>query len=193
MAKFARHLFHLTFLFWMILCCTECGQYPYDAPLPGTLEVRIRTVSNNIPYSPLNTFPVQLTTARAILANNAKLDVYADLHAIKRDPSAFDAFSADAFDSALVIGDVESPPGTYIGLDLILQPVGYVVLDGYRAIPVSIPLSDVSFVQLLRPISVEQLKTTVVTVTFDVDSSLSRGAESYKYKPYFYISSIRVE
>ncbi len=186
------------FLFCCLAFCAAalwfgCGQYPYDSPLPGTLQVRIKTVSQNIPYSQLNQFPLQLTSVRAVRSDAAKVEVYDDLRAIRRDPSLIDAFSADAFDSSLVIGAVDAPPGSYVGLDLILQPAGIVVLDGYRDIPVQIPLTESSFIPLRMPVPIEQMKSTVVVVTFNVDSSLTKGAETFKYRPYYYISSIQVE
>lgn len=186
------------FLFCSLAFCIAalsggCGQYPYESPLPGSLQVRIKTVSGNIPYSQLNQFPLQLTSVRAVRSDAAKVEVYDDLRAIRRDPSLIDAFSADAFDSSLVIGDVNAPPGSYVGLDLILQPAGIVVLDGYRVIPVQVPLTESSFIPLRTAIQVEQVKNTVVVVTFDVDSALTKGAETFKYRPFYYISSISVE
>lgn len=171
---------------------TGCKQYPYSSPLPGLIEVRLKTVSQSIPYGPLNTFPMSLSVVRAIRNDNVKLEVYEDITAIRRSPHDVDLFSQDAFDSTLVIGQADAPPGTYIGLDVILDPDGFVLLDGYRFINVTDATADPSFISLRRPITIEESRTTIVTVTFNADSSLVKGAEDFKYYPTFYVSSVGI-
>jgi hypothetical protein len=53
-----------------------CKDYPYSSPMPGTLDVRFKTVSKNIPYDARNSFPMQLTAVRAIRSDNAKQEVF---------------------------------------------------------------------------------------------------------------------
>jgi len=170
-----------------------CKDYPYSTSLPGTLDVRFKTVSTNIPYSPLNSLPMQLTVVRAIRSDNAKQEVFEDLRAIRRYTSYFDAFSIESFDSTNEIGQSSTPPGSFIGIDLIIQPIGMVTLDGYRFISISTSASVQTYIALRTPISIQEAKTTTVVVTFNVDSSLTRGAESFYYKPKFTISSVQIE
>jgi hypothetical protein len=66
------------------------------------------------------------------------------------------------------------------------------VLDGYRFIEVKVAADAESFLRLRTPITIREGRTTVVTVTFNVDSSLTRGAEEFYYHPRFYISSIQI-
>lgn len=168
-----------------------CAQYKYASPAPGTIEVRLRTKSQNIPYSALNAFYMQLTEVRAVRSDSAKLEIYEDLKAINRSyPLNFNAFDSTAYDSSMVLGEAYAPPGNYVGLDLILQPLGLIVLDGYRDIQVKTPLDFQSYAGLRAPFKIYQSKTTIVTVTFNVDSSLTRGAESFHFTPVYYVSSI---
>jgi len=170
-----------------------CKDYPYSSPMPGTLDVRFKTVSKNIPYDARNSFPMQLTAVRAIRSDNAKQEVFEDLRAIRRYTNYFDAFTLGSFDSTNEIGQASTPPGRFIGIDLIIQPAGMVVLDGYRFIEVSVSADIQTFVPLRTPITIEEMKTTTVVVTFNVDSSLTRGAESFHYKPKFTISSVQTK
>ncbi len=174
----------------LALLLVGCGQYQYASPGPGTLEVRLRTESQNIPYDSLNTFLVQLTSLDAVRSDSARLEVYQDIAAIRRSPSDFNAFDSTAYDSSMVLGSADAPPGNYVGLDLIVQPVGEVVLDGYRDISVVTAPSFQSLVELRDPFKIDESKSTIITVTFDVDSSLTKGAESFHYLSDFYISSI---
>jgi hypothetical protein len=169
-----------------------CKDYPYTSPAPGTLEVRIKTISANIPYGSLNFLPMQLTDLRAVRSDNVKQEILEDRLAIRRYTEVYDAFSLEAFDSTLQLGQSYSPPGSYLGLDITTQPTGVVVLDSYRTIPVSFAADAESFIRLRTPITVEEARTTVVVISFDVDSSLTRGAETYHYHPKFFISSQQI-
>lgn len=176
---------------------TGCKDYPYSSPTPGTLEVRLRTVSTAIPYASGNQFLMQLTAVRAVRSDNAKQEVFSDLRAIRRYTGSYDAFSPEAFDSTLEIGQAYAPPGSYIGLDITTQPLaqkgqpGLVVLNGYREIPITFAKDAQSFLSLRTPITIQEGKSTLVVVSFDVDSSLTRGAETFHYRPKFYISSLQ--
>lgn len=194
-----------TTLFLLIaLPIVGCKDYPYSSPVPGTLEIRLKTLSTNIPYGSRNHLLMQLTAVRAVRSDLAKQEVFEDLRAIRRYTDSYDAFSAAAFDSTLEIGQTNSPPGSFIGLDITTQPLaqfgeggkvepGIVVLDGYRRIPITFAADAQSFIQLRVPITVEESKKTIVVVSFDVDSSLTRGAETFHYSPKFYISSLQIQ
>jgi len=184
--------FLVTFVALVALSVTGCKDYPYTSPVPGTLDVRLKTVSENIPYGATNQFPMRLTSVRAVRSDNAKQEVYEDLRAIRRYTDSYDAFSREAFDSTLQIGATYAPPGSYIGLDITTQPSGSVILDGYRTIEITFAADAESFLRLRSPITIQEGKTTVVVVSFDVDSSLTRGAETYHYHPKFYISSLQI-
>ena len=152
----------------------------------------MKTISANIPYGSQNLLPMQLTDLRAVRNDYAKQEVFEDRLAIRRYTETYDAFSLGAFDSTLQIGETYSPPGSYLGLDITTQPMGVVVLDGYRIIPITFAADAESFIRLRTPITIEEAKTTVVVISFDVDSSLTRGAETYHYHPKFYVSSLQI-
>lgn len=188
-----------TILLLFALPIAGCKDYPYSSPVPGTLEVRLKTVSTNIPYGVRNSLLMQLTAVRAVRSDFAKQEVFEDLRAIRRYTESYNAFSRAAFDSTLEIGQTNSPPGSFIGLDITTQPLaqlgesGIVVLDGYRRIPITFAADAQSFIQLRVPISIQESKKTIVVVSFDVDSSLTRGAETFHYSPKFYISSLQIQ
>jgi hypothetical protein len=181
------------FVFLLLIAASlaGCKDYPYTSPMPGTLVVRMKTVSEGIPFGELNRLPMQLTAVRAVRSDNAKQEVFEDLRAIRRYTDSYDAFSREAFDSTLEIGQTYAPPGSYIGLDITTQPLGNVVLDGYRTIQITFAADAESFLRLRTPIPIHEGKATVVVVSFNIDSSLVRGAETYHYHPKFYISSLQ--
>ncbi len=183
--------FLLPSAFLLVLSFAGCKDYPYASPMPGTLEVRLKTISANLPYGPANLLPMQLTALRAVRTDNAKQEIFEDVRAIRRYTDSYDAFSQEAFDSTLLIGQSYGPPGSYIGLDITTQPLGAVILDGYRTIPITFAADAESFLRLRTPITVEEAKTTVVVISFNVDSSLTRGAETFHYHPKFFISSLQ--
>jgi hypothetical protein len=185
-------LFSISSLLLAALSIMGCKDYPYTSPTPGTLEVRLKTVSNNIPLGPGNFLEMQLTAVRAVRHDYAKQEVFEDKLAIRRYTEYYDALSQGAFDSTLQLGEAYSPPGSYLGIDLTTQPAGFVVLDGYRTIPIQFAADAESFLPLRVPITIEEAKTTVVVISFDVDSSLVRGAETFHYHPKFYISSLQI-
>ena len=39
----------------------SCSQYDYSSPLPGTIELRLKTISHNIDFAPLNNFTLKVT------------------------------------------------------------------------------------------------------------------------------------
>jgi hypothetical protein len=184
--------FRITAILLAAVAITGCKDYPYTSPTPGTLEVRMKTISANIPYGSQNFLPMQLTDLRAVRNDYAKQEVFEDRLAIRRYTETYEAFSLEAFDSTLQIGETYSPPGSYLGLDITTQPLGVVVLDGYRTIPITFAADAESFIRLRTPITIEEAKTTVVVISFDVDSSLTRGAETYHYHPKFYVSSLQI-
>jgi hypothetical protein len=185
------HTFCVVFFILVLLSVAGCKDYPYTSSTPGVLEVRVKTVSANLPYNPQNLFPMQLTALRAVRNDNAKQEIFEDKLAIRRYTDTYDAFSRQAFDSTLSLGEAFSPPGSYLGLDITTQPTGLVVLDGYRTILITFAADAESFIRLRTPITIQEAKRTVVTVSFDVDSSLTRGAETFHYHPKFYISSLQ--
>ncbi|MBI5215302.1 MAG: hypothetical protein HY960_06075 [Ignavibacteriae bacterium] len=154
----------------------------------------MKTKSDQIAFSGLNNFVMSVTEVKAVRNDDAKLNVYQDLRAIRRENSTYNILQPAARDSNLVIGQTYAPPGDFAGINILMKPQGDLVLDGYRNIPVvkppENPTLDVTL-QFRKSFSIEADRTTVVTLTIDVDSSLVRGADEYYFYPYYFISSIK--
>ncbi len=179
----------------LVLFINSCEQYEYTSPSPGIIEIRLKTKSENIDFSGLNNFVMSVSEVKAVRTDDAKLNVYQDLRAIRRENSTYNILQPAARDSNLVIGQAYAPPGDFAGINILMKPQGNLVLDGYRNIsvvkPPENPTLDVTL-QFRKPYSILANRTTVVTLTIDVDSSLVRGAEEYFFYPYYYISSINI-
>jgi hypothetical protein len=132
---------------------------------------------------------------KAVRNDEAKLNIYQDLKAVRRENSTYNILQPAARDSNLVIGQTYAPPGDFAGINILMKPQGDLVLDGYRSIPVvkppENPTLDVTL-QFRKPFQILSERTTIVTLTIDVDSSLVKGADEYYFYPFYYISSINI-
>lgn len=169
----------------------SCSQYDYSSPLPGTIEIRLKTVSNNIEFQPLNNFTIKVTSVEALRANATRVVIYEDVKAINRTANIYNTLDFRARDSTLVIGQGFAPPDNYIGVLMTVEPGKQVVLNGYRTIEVS---KDETFDPLLvfaAPFTVRESQSTKITLTLNLDSTLVKGTVQYYFRPNYYISSIQ--
>ena len=176
-----------------ILSINSCSQYEYSSPLPGIIDVRLRTISDTsrISFSPLNNFVLKVTSLEGVRDDYARSPIYEDTKAIGRTANVYNTLDVRARDSSLIMGEGYLPPGNYVGVNLLIQPGGKVVLDGYRDIDIKLPDRFNALLTFRKPFQIRELETTSIVVTIDLDSSLVQGANVYYFKPYYYISSIQ--
>src|SRR5712692_5249774 len=116
----------------------SCTQYPYDSPQPGVLEVYMKTSSQQIQSTPGNQFFLEFFLGlqkefRAIRADGVKFLILDDLHAIRREnPRFINVLDSTAVDSSTLLGQTYVPPSSFVSLDFSVQPLRFVLLDGYR-------------------------------------------------------------
>ncbi|HZY10544.1 MAG TPA: hypothetical protein VFF29_05260 [Bacteroidota bacterium] len=180
-------------LILLIFVSNSCTQYEYSSPLPGILEIRLKTISDTarIKFSPLNNFVLKITAVEAVREDQARVSIYEDIKALGRTTSIYNTLDYRARDSNLVIGQGYVPPGNYIGVNLLIEPGSVAILDGYRRIPVVKSESFDALLRFRRPFTVSELNTTFINVAIDLDTSLVQGADIYDFNPYYYISSIK--
>jgi hypothetical protein len=175
----------LSFAIANLGCQTE-----YASPLPGIVEVRLKTISRNIHFDPLNNFILTVSSVEAVRDDNARAEIYADLEAIERRDTKLNTLDQRAEDSTLIVGQTFMPPGNYQGIDILLEPARTVILDGYRVITVE---RDPDFDPRLRfrsPFSISEWTTTQIVLEVNLDSTLLRKANTYLFRPFYSISSI---
>ena len=175
----------------VVLSGISCTQYDYSSPSPGIVDVHLRTKSTEIPFDPLNNFVLKVTAVDAVRSGDgARVAVYEDLKAIGRTINVYNTLDFRARDSSLIIGQGYAPPGSYVGVNLLIEPGPQAILDGYRVIPVFRLESFEPLLQFRTPFDVKELWTTRINVTVDLDSTLIKGANEYFFRPYYYISHI---
>ena len=174
----------------LVLLLNGC-QYDYSSPLPGIVSIKLRTISHNIAFDPLNNFVLQVSSVEAVRNDFARAQIYADKNAIGRTASSYNTLDIRARDSALVMGEGYLPPGDYLGVNLLITPGLNVVLDGYRDIPVQKTPSFDPLLAFRKPFSIKEQVTTNIVITIDLDSSLVQLSNSYYFSPYYYISSVK--
>jgi hypothetical protein len=175
----------LSFALANLGCQTE-----YASPLPGIVEVRLKTISQNIEFDPLNNFILTVSSVEAVRDDNARATVYGDLEAIDRQDTKLNTLDLRAEDSTLIVGQTFLPPGNYQGIDLLLEPSRTAILDGYRVITVE---RDPDFDPRLRfrsPFTINEWTTTQIVLEVNLDSTLLKKANTYLFRPYYSISSI---
>ena len=156
-------------------------QYDYVSPLPGIINVRLRTKSENLEFSPLNNFVLKVTTVEAVRNDRARAVIYEDTKAIGRTTNVYNTLDVRARDSNIVMGEAYLPPGDYIGVNLLIQPGESVVLDGYRIIPVVTPESFDALLAFRQNFKIQEGVTTKIVVTIDLDNALLKGANNYYF------------
>lgn len=200
------------FLFFFLAAASiSCEETEYNSPLPGTLEVYLGVKnareSSILPWSggatgltfPVSQLIFRMTALEALQPGNLRLPVYADVRANKRNPDGdfYNLLSPQARDSSLVLGRVYAPPDTYTEIQirgLILGNVTIVDTSSTAVFEVRTPnvlISDL--IQLTgQSIEVQEGRTTRVTVTVDLDSTLQRRTEWFELHPKFYVSSVLI-
>ncbi len=167
-------------------------QYDYSSPSPGTIDVRLRVISNNIAFDPHNNFVLKVTSVEAVRAGDlARAPIYEDVKAIGRTTNVYNTLDQRARDSALVMGEQYLPPAEYVGINLLIQPGTEVILNGYQHIPVKTPDAFNPLLAFRSQYSITESKTTSIVVTIDLDQSLVKLSNSYLFLPVYYISSIK--
>jgi hypothetical protein len=76
---------------------------------------------------------------------------------------------------------------------MLIQPGPSVILDGYRSIEVAPDPDFDPTLSFLKSFKIMEQKTTRIVLTINLDSTLVKRADSYLFKPYYYISSIHYE
>ena len=174
----------------LILGNVSC-QYDYYSPQPGVLELHLKTVSNDIPFAPLNNFVLKVDKVAAIRSDNSQVIIYEDANAIGRSPNTYNTLDLQARDSSLVVGQGYIPPGDYSGVGITLLPGSQVTLDGYRFIDVVKSADYNSVLSFRQPFKIEENGIRQITLAINLDSSLVKGYRVYYFRPYYYISSIQ--
>lgn len=180
-------IFSLVVIFLMSGC-----NYEYSSPLPGTIDVRLRVISNNIPFDPSNNFVLRLTSVEAVRSGDlARAPIYEDTKAIGRTANIYNTLDQRARDSSLVMGEQFLPPADYVGINLLIEPGDQVILDGYRNIPVFKSPEFNALLAFRSDYQIQEQKVTSIVVTIDLDQSLVKLSNSYLFNPVYYISSIK--
>ncbi len=173
-----------------LLAYTSCTQYDYASPSPGIIEVHLKTISNNIDFSPLNNFVLKVAQVNAIRSNGSQVLIFADIQAKDRATSVYNTLDVRARDSSLVIGQGYAPPGDYVGFNLQVSPGSQIVLNGYQEVDV-VPLPSFDpLLQFRKPFSVSDSKGTRITLTVNLDSTLVKRSQTFSFQPYYYVSSV---
>lgn len=176
----------------MVFAALSCRQDPYPSPEPGIIEISYRVVSSEFTPSALNQFSLRLSSLRAIRTDNARLDVLSDPRAIRRSPSFFNALDPAGFDSTFILGSTYAPSGVFSTIELALEPIGFLVLDGYRQIEVKKVLDYPDLVKLtnINATISPGVKTRIV-IGLDLDRALIRRLNRYDFNPVLFVTSIR--
>jgi hypothetical protein len=175
----------------IVLAVANFGcQTEYASPLPGIVEVRLKTVSNNIAFDPLNNFILTVTSVQTVRDDAARAEVYADLEAIDREDTKLNTLDERARDSTLIIGQTYMPPGSYQGIDILMEPSRTAILDGYRVITVEREPDFDPRLRFRSPFTISEWTTTTIVLEVDLDSTLLKKANTYMFHPLYRISSI---
>lgn len=178
-----------------MLAGLRCGQYDYSSPTPGLIEIRLHSISDttDLSYNPLNNFVLKITSVTALRTDLAQGPIFADLKAINRTTGVYNTLDVHAEDSSLVIGEAYLPPGDYLGVYMLIDPGGFVVLDGYRNIPVEKSDKFDATLKFFKPFHITEAHTTRIVLTIDLKLSLIKKSDSYFFDPHYYISSIQYQ
>ena len=188
----AKHYFPVGVFSLIILCIVLSSiscQYDYRSPLPGTIEIRLKTISNTIGFSDFTNFVVKVTSIYAIRADQGKLIIYEDKKAIQSSTMIINILNFHARDGDLVIGQAYAPPGDYIGIGMIVNPGSEVILgtkiEETQPIPVVLPESYQSLWLSSKSFKVQESQKTNLTLILDLDKSMIKGAYDYSFNPQY--------
>ncbi len=191
----------------------SCEQYDYTSPLPGIIDVRLAvknhrtgilnfTSGDTTGGAVASYFPINVKTVEVFDTKGARLPIYANLYAIRRNPDGdqFNTLDARARDSLIILGVGYAAPGTYSRLELTVAASSFLIRS-FGLYSSTIPVVDLPPYRQLQQmpgegeslsIPVEEGRTTRVVVTFDMDSSLIRQVESFNHLPHYFVSSVKV-
>ncbi|MBI5020153.1 MAG: DUF4382 domain-containing protein [Ignavibacteriales bacterium] len=175
----------------LMLLSSSC-QYDYSSPQPGKLQIRLKTISNNIQFTELNNFIITYSVIQAVKNDGSRADIFEDLNAIDTKPLGINVLDFRARDSVLIIGETFVPPGDYSGVQFTITPKENLTLRGYQTVNVN-PVGFESNVRiyLSNSYKVNEYNLTVVTIELNLDKSLVKDAFDYNFIPSFHISSIK--
>ncbi len=166
-------------------------QTEYASPLPGIVEVRLKTISHNIDFDPLNNFILTIPLVVAYRDDLAQAQIYPDLEAIDREDTKVNTLDLRAQDSTLIIGQTYVPPGSYVAIGMLIDPAHQAILDGYRVITVERQPDFDTRLFFESPFTVDEYRTTQIVLELNLDSTLLKRANTYMFRPYYRISSIQ--
>ncbi len=179
----------ITFILF-VLIDVNC-QFDYHSPNPGIIQIKLKTISNNIEFTELNNFVIKITGIEAVITKDKRVAIFNDLKAIESKTLLVNTLDFRARDSSLIIGETYVPPGDYMGVNMLIEPSSEVILDGYRIIKVNKPDNFNSLLTFKENYHVDESRTTTITLTIDLDKTLIKGAFAYTFDPVYYISSIK--
>jgi len=214
---FRTHLQHLLIALLLSLVTLSCDQYEYASPVPGILEIRLNVKNNRpslLPVSNLNDFSFILKELEATQSGDIKLPVLPDIYAIRRNPDGdrFNCLDPLGSDSALVLGASYAPPQLFTGLEMFTEFAPSQNQFGGQSYPYAVTIQTGFFpsvIEVRQPvppppafralpragetlnIQVNEGRLTRVTVTLDLDSTLTRRTEFFLGDLYFYVSSVQ--
>jgi len=187
------------------LTALSCSQYEYNSPDPGVVDVRLAVKNSRtdlIPFPdstglPFNGMFFVMKSLEGMAPSEVRLPIFSDLNAIRRNPDGdeYNALSAEARDSVTSLGSAYAPPGSMLGLEMVISPPeGVFISYGFYGsfIPVNAVFPFTGLQRMETEIPVTSGRVTRVTVTFDLDQSLLQLTESFLFVPVFYISSVEI-
>ena len=175
----------------LIFLGVSCSSPTYESPAPGTLTIKLRTISTVIPFSPYNNFTFTIQQLQANRNDGNFLEVFQDSKTVKLTPSTYNTLDTTARDSEMVLGTALAPPGTYTSVQMAFNPSNEVILDGYRIIPVNVGSDFSGSSGFYRDYTISSGQTTTLTLTINLDRTLVKGAEVFYFNNYFYMSSVK--
>lgn len=205
MSKFIKRAMTLS-ISVLALAGISCEQFEYASPLPGILEIRLATKHNRqvlLPFNNDNLFTLNLRSLEVRQPGGVRLLVFASLQAIRRNPDGdtYNTLTFDSRDSVTLLGVAYAPPGIFTGIDMSVNP-GPFLYKSFGSYGTIFNVVVVPPFQLFQKfgdlnIPIEEGRVTVVTVTFDMDQSLtpriSPSEDFFSYVPKFYVSSVRMQ
>jgi hypothetical protein len=192
--RFISWLTVITIFFLIVLANIGC-QYKYTSPLPGIIEIRLKTISDTtqIDFLPLNSFTLTISQQMAIRSSLSKVQMYSDIKAFETKPTIVNTLDPRAKDSTLVIAQTYAPPDDYIGVDVLLDPAKEVILRGYQVIDVVTGEGFNALLSFRKPFHVTEGRQTTIILTIDLSKSLQKGAFTYTFIPDYEITSIKYQ
>jgi hypothetical protein len=167
-------------------------QYEYRSPLPGTIEVRLKSLPNrDLEFSRYNNFIIKITKLYAIRNDGGRVKIYEDVKAIETSTMIVNTLDSTAKNGELVIGQTSVPPGNYIGIDLEILPGPDVVIgaEGVEQQVITVqPPTTLFPITPRKAFEVKESRTTKIFLVIDLDKTLQKNAFNYRYVPQYDIT-----